>query len=130
MTIKLYLSEILCSFMDKQENSKETPKNAKVNPPHSDVPPLHPKEENNDREDVSNATNGTPEKEGRESTRSKMALLFVLGFFAILFLCFLYAIMVGASLPELKDALSGVIGGLSGILGFIVGYYYKASQDQ
>ena len=76
------------------------------------------------------ATNGKPEKEGQEHTRSKMALLFVLGFFAILFLCFLYAIMVGASLTELKDALTAIVGALSGILGFIVGYYYKSAQEQ
>ena len=78
--------------------------------------------------DVSNAADGTPEK--KEHTRSKMAILFVLGFFAILFLCFVYAIMVGATLGDLKDTLVGVIGALSGILGFIVGYYYKSSQEQ
>ena len=34
--------------------------------------------------DVGNVADGTPEK--KEHTRSKMAILFVLGFFAILFL--------------------------------------------
>ena len=68
--------------------------------------------------------------ERKEHTRSKMAILFVLGFFAILFLCFIYAMQVKASLSDLKDTLIGVIGALSGTLGFIVGYYYKASFDQ
>lgn len=77
--------------------------------------------------DVSNAADGTPER--KEHTRSRMAILFVLGFYAILFLCFVYAIMVGAKLSDLKDTLVGVIGALSGILGFIVGYYYKSSQE-
>lgn len=79
-------------------------------------------------EDIGNAADGNPEK--KEHTRSKMAILFVLGFFAILFLCFVYAIMAGAKLSDLKDMLVGVIGALSGILGFIVGYYYKTSQEQ
>ena len=68
-----------------------------------------------------------PEK--RELTRSKMALLFVLGFFAILFLCFVYAIKVNASITELKDILVAIIGALSGTLGFIVGFYYKSMKE-
>lgn len=81
-----------------------------------------------EHQDVGNAVDGSPEK--KEHTRSKLAILFVLGFFAILFLCFVYAIKVEASLSELKDTLVGVVGALSGILGFIVGYYYKSSQEQ
>lgn len=65
----------------------------------------------------------------KEQTRSTMAILFILGFFAILFLCFVYAIKVGAKLSELKDSLVGIIGALSGIIGFIVGYYYKNSHE-
>lgn len=84
--------------------------------------------QNQVQQEVSNAADGTPEK--KENTRSMMAILFVLGFFAILFLCIVYAIMVGAGLDELKDTLVGVIGALSGILGFIVGYYYKSSMEQ
>lgn len=87
-----------------------------------------PKSETQDHPNVGNAADGTPEK--KEHTRSRMAILFVLGFFSILFLCFVYAIMVDAKLSELKDTLVGVIGALSGILGFIVGYYYKTSQEQ
>ena len=87
-----------------------------------------PKSSGQSHPDVSNAADGTGEK--KEHTRSRMAILFVLGFFAILFLCFVYAIMVGATLGDLKDTLVGVIGALSGILGFIVGYYYKTSQEQ
>lgn len=68
-----------------------------------------------------------PEK--RELTRSKMALLFVLGFFSILFLCFAYAIKVNASISDLKDVLVAIIGALSGTLGFIVGFYYKSIKE-
>ena len=77
-----------------------------------------------------NTGNNPDGNEKRENTRSTMAILFVLGFFAILFLCFVYAIMVDASLGELKDALIGIAGALSGTLGFIVGYYYKSTLEQ
>lgn len=66
----------------------------------------------------------------REQTRSKVALLFVLGFFAILFLCFAYGVKTNASLSELKDVLIGIIGALSGTLGFIIGFYYKSLKEQ
>lgn len=82
----------------------------------------------NNVDNVGNTPAGTPEK--RENTRSTMAILFVLGFFSILFLCFVYAIMVNASLGELKDALVGIAGALSGTLGFIVGYYYKSTLEK
>ena len=68
--------------------------------------------------------------EHREHTRSKMALLFVLGFFSILFLCIAYAVKVNTSLNELKDILVAIIGALSGTLGFIVGFYYKSIKEQ
>lgn len=78
-------------------------------------------------EELSNTAEGNPEK--KEHTRSTLAILFVLGFFAIIFLCFIYAILVRASLNDLKDTLVGVIGALSGIFGFIVGYYYKSAHE-
>ena len=78
-------------------------------------------------EDLSNTAEGNPEK--KEHTRSTLAILFVLGFFAIIFLCFIYAILVRATLNDLKDTLVGVIGALSGIFGFIVGYYYKSAHE-
>ena len=79
-----------------------------------------PEEVQPNNENVSSTLDGTPEK--RENTRSTMAILFVLGFFSILFLKF--------SIGDLKDTLIGVAGALSGTLGFIVGYYYKSSQEQ
>ncbi len=104
---------------------------SKIEESNNPIPPssIEPTEQNPmNNEDVSSAQDGTPEK--RENTRSTMAILFVLGFFSILFLCFVYAIMVNASLGELKDALIGIAGALSGTLGFIVGYYYKSAIEQ
>lgn len=81
-----------------------------------------------------NSNIGTSPKDdgepGREHTRSKMAILFVLGFFALLFLCIAYADRVNAPLSDLKDILVAIIGALSGTLGFIVGYYYKSVQEK
>lgn len=84
-------------------------------------------------DDQQNTNDVATRKDGsekREHTRSTMAILFVLGFFAILFLCFVYAIVVDATLGELKDALIGIAGALSGTLGFIVGFYYKSVLKQ
>lgn len=101
-------STVTASTQTDKVNSAETP----------DVPDTH--------------TGGdvSEEDEKPEHTRSKMALLFVLGFFSILFLCIAYAIKVKASLNELKDILVAIIGALSGTLGFIVGFYYKSIKEQ
>lgn len=99
-----------------------------LTPKMDEIPNTEPPKTDNPSPDV-DGEDGTPNREQQESTRSKLALLFVLGFFAILFLCFVFAIMVKASLDDLKDILVGVIGALAGIFGFIVGYYYKTSKD-
>ena len=94
----------------------------------AEKPATEPPKAESPSPDVS-GENGNPKNEQQENTRSKLALLFVLGFFAVLFLCFVYAILVEAELSELKDILVGVIGALAGIFGFIVGYYYKSSKE-
>ena len=108
-----------------ENNQSENQINGIHEPSLTDVPKVN---EQTNNENVGNTLDGTPEK--RENTRSTMAILFVLGFFAILFLCFIYAILVDATLGELKDALIGIAGALSGTLGFIVGYYYKSTLEQ
>ena len=108
----------------------DTPDKNSILPKPEDKPNKdNPETKKNDQsiEDTGNAS--TVDSKNREHTRSTMALLFVLGFFALLFLCFAYALIVNAELKELKDTLVAVIGALSGIFGFIVGYYYKSSQD-
>lgn len=37
---------------------------------------------------------------------------------------------MNAPLSELKDVLIGIIGALSGTLGFIIGFYYKSLKEQ
>ena len=92
-------------------------------------------EEQNTNSCNENSTNIGPSTKdsgepNKEHTRSKMAILFVLGFFAILFLCVAFAVRVNATLSDLKDILVAIIGALSGTLGFIVGYYYKSTQEK
>lgn len=86
--------------------------------------------EGSNQQNTNDVGSGKDGSEKRENTRSTMAILFVLGFFAILFLCFIYAIVVNATLSELKDSLIGIAGALSGTLGFIVGFYYKSVLEQ
>jgi len=102
-------STVTASTQTDKVNSAETP----------DVPDTHTGGDVSEEDE---------KPEHREHTRSKMALLFVLGFFSILFLCIAYAIK--ASLNELKDILVAIIGALSGTLGFIVGFYYKSIKEQ
>lgn len=66
----------------------------------------------------------------REHTRSRLALLFIMGFFAVVFLSFMYATVVKSSISELKEFLTSIIGAFSGLLGFIIGYYYKEAQKK
>lgn len=68
--------------------------------------------------------------EKKEHTRSKLALLFILGFFAVVFLSFVYASIVKSPISELKEFLVSIIGAFSGLIGFIIGYYYKESQSR
>lgn len=91
--------------------------------------PVVPKDKN-EQQNTNEVGSGKDGSEKREDTRSTMAILFVLGFFAILFLCFIYAVVVNATLGELKDALIGIAGALSGTLGFIVGFYYKSVLEK
>lgn len=71
----------------------------------------------------------------RESTRSYIAQLYVWAFFVIIGVIIL--MWGGISLftinslevEDLKDMLVTVSGILSGPLGFIVGYYFKASKE-
>ena len=58
----------------------------------------------------------------KEKTRSQMASVFILGFFAIILMCFVYAGWLHASINEIKDMIIAVIGALSGLVGFVIVY--------
>lgn len=67
--------------------------------------------------------------EKKENTRSYIAQLYVWAFFIVIFLVFVVGCIRSFKVDEYKDMLVTVSGVLSGPLGFIVGYYFKASKD-
>ena len=65
----------------------------------------------------------------KENTRRIIASLYVWAFFAIIFITLVIGILNNYSVDDYKDILVTVSGILSGPLGFIVGYYFKATSE-
>lgn len=65
----------------------------------------------------------------KESTRTYIAQLYVWAFFIVIAIVFVTGFIHSFSVDEYKDMLVTVSGVLSGPLGFIVGYYFKASKE-
>lgn len=65
----------------------------------------------------------------KESTRTYIAQLYVWAFFIVIGVVFGVGILSEFAVDEYKDMLVTVSGVLSGPLGFIVGYYFKASKE-
>ncbi len=75
------------------------------------------------------ATDKYTQSDPKESTRSRIAQIYVWAFFAVIAIVFLIGWDKPFSVDEYKDMLVTVSGILSGPLGFIVGYYFKASSE-
>lgn len=71
-------------------------------------------------------TEDSPEK-ARETTRSGIAKFYVYGFFGVLLITFIIGLIHKFKVEDYRDMLITVSGILSGPLGFIIGYYFKAS---
>lgn len=65
----------------------------------------------------------------KESTRTFIAQLYVWAFFGTILLVFITGWCRCFEVEDYKDMLIAVSGTLSGPLGFIVGYYFKASKE-
>ena len=65
----------------------------------------------------------------KESTRTYIARLYVWSFFIVIGLVFVIGLIKCFSVNDFKDMLVTISGVLSGPLGFIVGYYFKASKE-
>lgn len=65
----------------------------------------------------------------KESTRSIIAQLYVWAFFTVIGIVFAIGYFKSFGVDDYKDMLVTVSGILSGPLGFIVGYYFKASSE-
>lgn len=69
---------------------------------------------------------GSPEKK-REDTRSEIAKIYIYAFFIVIGITFIVGLINGFQVNDYKDLLIVVSGILSGPLGFIIGFYFKAS---
>lgn len=65
----------------------------------------------------------------KESTRTYIARLYVWAFFIVIGLVFVVGLIKCFTVNDFKDMLVTISGVLSGPLGFIVGYYFKASKE-
>ncbi|MBD3281001.1 hypothetical protein GF389_05825 [Candidatus Dojkabacteria bacterium] len=69
-------------------------------------------------------------KEKREITRSTFALIFLVGFLILLALGLILGFfMEGDQLSNTQEVLLTISGILSGPLGFVVGYYFRRSEE-
>ncbi len=81
-----------------------------------------------DSENISTDKNSSSETK-KESTRTYIAQLYVWAFFVVIAVVFIIGMIKNFTADECKDMLVTVSGVLSGPLGFIVGYYFKASKE-
>ena len=65
----------------------------------------------------------------KENTRSTIAKIYVYAFFSVIFAVLIVGFFKEFKVDEFKDMLVTISGVLSGPLGFIVGYYFKASKE-
>ena len=65
----------------------------------------------------------------KENTRSTIAKIYVYAFFSVIFTVLIVGYFKEFKVDEFKDMLVTISGVLSGPLGFIVGYYFKASKE-
>ena len=65
----------------------------------------------------------------KENTRSTIAKIYVYAFFGVISIVLIAGFLKGFKVNEFKDMLVTISGVLSGPLGFIVGYYFKASKE-
>lgn len=82
----------------------------------------------NNTENIIINTDKNSDSDPKENTRTYIAQLYVWAFFIVIGVVFLIGLIKCFSVDEYKDMLVTVSGVLSGPLGFIVGYYFKAAQ--
>ena len=79
----------------------------------------------NDKQEVDSKGSSDP----KETTRSAIAKIYVIAYFGVVLLVFITGWCKRFEVDGYKDMLIAVSGVLSGPLGFIVGYYFKASKE-
>ena len=104
----------ILNFMANNNESSRTTSACEADVPETSVSEVSTKESSDGR---------------RENTRSRIALVYVVGFFGAIFIVFIIGAWMCYDASQYKDLLVTVSGILSGPLGFIVGYYFKASKE-
>ena len=94
---------------------------------HIDAPKIETQGTNTYDADDLSQTAGTDDN---GNIRSWLAKSFLIGYFAVLLLCFIYSFCYKFSSLELKDLLLGASGILSAPFGFVIGYYFKNGDDK
>lgn len=79
----------------------------------------------NDKQEIDSKGSSDP----KENTRSTIAKIYVIAYFVVVLLVFITGWFNCFDVDSYKDMLIAVSGVLSGPLGFIVGYYFKASKE-
>lgn len=79
----------------------------------------------NDKQEIDSKGSSDP----KENTRSTIAKIYVIAYFVVVLLVFIIGCLNCFDVDSYKDMLIAVSGVLSGPLGFIVGYYFKASKE-
>lgn len=70
-------------------------------------------------------------KKKRESTREKLAYVFVIGLFAIIIIVTIFGYVSDKDqVQNITDLVLAISGVLSGPLGFIIGYYFKRQEEE
>jgi hypothetical protein len=64
----------------------------------------------------------------KENARKWIALIYVVGFLVIIAIPFVLSTFKNYTTQDTKDLIVTISGVLSGPLGFIIGYYFKASD--
>ena len=111
-------------FWGKRPSNDKNPVNIEAENTNDEE--LHPEEE---QQVELQSTDKYTQSDPKESTRSRIALIYVCAFFMVIAIVFLIGWDKLFSVNEYKDMLVTVSGILSGPLGFIVGYYFKASTE-
>ncbi len=78
---------------------------------------------------VTDDTDENSNSKKKESTRTYIAQLYVWAYFITVLFVFITGWCLNFNVDDFKDLLIAISGTLSGPLGFIVGYYFKASKE-
>jgi hypothetical protein len=69
-------------------------------------------------------------QEKREDARGRLAMVFTVATFSLFFMGFvIVAVSEGDKIANLKEVLLTVSGIFSGLLGFVIGYYFRKGEE-